>query len=121
MNARILWARRVVLTTYMALLAVFSVEISGIVRLLPETRLFVWVIFVGPLLLFLPGLLRGTWKTYLWLCFALMVYFSLTVSELFGPHREPGDVAELALLVALFLSAMMYARWRRHDLAGSGA
>jgi uncharacterized membrane protein len=77
-----------------------------------------WTVWVLPLLLFLPGLLRGAWKSHLWLCFVLMVYFTVTVSELFDPRREAADWLELAAIVVLFVAAMMYARWRQRELGG---
>ncbi|MFM7274812.1 MAG: DUF2069 domain-containing protein, partial [Gammaproteobacteria bacterium] len=64
-----------------------------------------------------PGLARGAWKTYMWLCFALMVYFCMTVTELFGPHKELTDALELVVISVMFLSAMFYGRWRRQELA----
>jgi uncharacterized membrane protein len=39
------------------------------------------------------------------------------VSELFGPRREFADGAELVLIVVLFIAAMLYARWRKQELA----
>lgn len=112
-------AQRLALGCLVALLGLLSVEIFGIVRLAPETRAFLWVIWVVPLLVFLPGLVRGGWKSYLWLCFVVLVYFMVTVSELFGPKREIADVFELVLIVVLFVAAMMYARWRKRELAGA--
>ena len=117
--SRTRWARQLTLGCLVVLLVVLSVEIYGIVRLAPETRAFLWVIWVLPLLLFLPGLVRGNWKSYLWLCFVVLVYFMVTVSELFGPEREIADVFELMLIVVLFIAAMMYARWRQRELAGA--
>lgn len=67
-------AKRLALTCYAVLILLLSVEVFGIVRLEPATRAFWWVISIGPLIVFLPGLLRGAWKTYLWLCFVLLAY-----------------------------------------------
>ena len=70
------------------------------------------------MIVFLPGLLRGAWKTYLWLCFVLLAYFMFTVDELF---RAPADVREwleLVFNIVLFNAAMFYARWRQREIAG---
>ncbi|MFN9944937.1 MAG: DUF2069 domain-containing protein, partial [bacterium] len=68
-------------------------------------------------MVFLPGLARGGWKTYMWLCFALMVYFCMTVTELFGPNKELTDALELVAISVVFVAAMFYGRWRRQELA----
>ncbi|MBP8925265.1 MAG: DUF2069 domain-containing protein [Pseudomonadales bacterium] len=111
-------AKRLALTCYAVLILLLSVEVFGIVRLEPATRAFWWVISIGPLIVFLPGLLRGAWKTYLWLCFVLLAYFMFTVDELF---RAPADVREwleLVFNIVLFNAAMFYARWRQREIAG---
>lgn len=110
-------ARKLALGSYALLVLVLSAEVFGILGLQPLTRAVVAVVWIGPLLVFLPGLLRGAWKSYLWLCFVTLIYFMMTVLELFDPQTDPGDWAELVLLVVLFNSAMLYARWRQRELA----
>jgi ACR3 family arsenite transporter len=71
-----------------------------------------WAISTLPLLLFLPGLLRGAWKSYAWMCFALMVYFQVFVTEIF---RKPNDLITIGLLASLlllFCTAMVFV-WSR--------
>lgn len=121
MSERTARARQVALGSFVALVLVLAVEVLGIARLELATRVFLCVIWVGPLLVFLPGLLRGHWKTYLWLCFVILVYFMVAVSELFGPYRDAADVLELILIVTLFTASMLYGRWRQRELAGTGA
>ena len=114
-------ARRVTLGGYVLLLAVLSLQVFGIATVEPATRGFLWVIWVGPLVVFLPGLLRGTWKSYIWLCFVLLVYFMGTVSGLAAPPNAAGEWLQLVLVCLVFTSAMFYARWRHRELAGHGA
>ena len=111
------WARVCVFASFVALIVLLSAGVFGVERLQERTRAVLWVIWVAPLLLFLPGLLRGAWKSYLWLCFVVLVYFTLTVSRLFGPRRDVADWLELASIVVLFVSAMLFARWRQRELA----
>lgn len=113
--------RRVSLACYTVLVAALSLQILGIEQLEAATRGFLWVIWIGPLLVFLPGLVRGTWKTYLWLCFVLLIYFMVVVSNLFGPRAGPSDWLQLVLICVLFNTAMFYSRWRQRELAGQGA
>ena len=114
-------ARRVTLVGYVLLPVVLSLQVFGIATVEPATRGFLWVIWVGPLVVFLPGLLRGTWKSYIWLCFVLLVYFMGTVSGLAAPPNEACEWLQLVLVCLVFTSAMLYARWRQRELAGHGA
>ena len=117
MSARTRVARAGVFVSFAALLVLLSAGIFGIDSLRERTRAVLWVIWVAPLLLFLPGLLRGAWKSHLWLCFVVLVYFTLTVSRLFGPRRDLADWLELVSIVVLFVLAMLFARWRQRELA----
>jgi uncharacterized membrane protein len=117
MNPRTAHARVVTLGAIVALLLVLSVETLTIVQLGTKARAALWVMCVMPLALFLPGLLRGAWKTYLWLCFVLCAYFLAVVDQLFRPARGVADWLALVLVVVSFAAAMLYARWRQRELA----
>lgn len=119
MSPRVATARRLTLWGLAFFALLLSVELFSISKLQVQTRAFLWVIWVGPLLVFLPGLARGAWKTYMWLCFALMIYFCMTVTELFGPHKELTDALELVAISVVFVAAMFYGRWRRQELANA--
>ena len=69
-----------------------------------------------PLLILLPGLLAERYKTISMLCFVTLLYFMITVTNLFAPNANFLDVAELVLLVVLFNSAMMFSRWKQYSL-----
>ena len=78
-----------------------------------------WIIWVGslaPLLLFVPGMLKDRLRSYIWLCFVSLGYFIVLVERLFA---QPGSVLAIIGLVAvtsLFISAMLYVRWRAREL-----
>ena len=69
-----------------------------------------------PILILLPGLYAERYKTISMLCFVTLLYFIVTVSNLFAPNGSLYDVAELVLLVVMFHSAMMYSRWKQYSL-----
>ena len=110
-------ARQLSLACYGLLLLAISIEACGIVTLQPGARAVLWLMVVGPLMVFLPGLLRATWKTYLWLCFVLLIYFMLTVNRLFEAPLDAMAWCQLVLICVLFVAAMFYARWRQRELA----
>lgn len=121
MSAQAELARRVALWSLAALILLLTVNIFGITRLELQSRAVLWLISSLPLLIFLPGLLRGTWKSYAWMCFALMVYFQVFVTEVFRKPRDPVTLGLLACVLLLFAAAMWFVRLRRKELAGTGA
>lgn len=114
-------ARRVTIGAFLLLVAVLSLQVFGNTAVQPATRGFLWVVWVGPLLVFLPGLLRGAWKTFIWLCFVLLVYFMVSVMALADAANAAIEWLQLALVCVVFTAGMLYARWRRRELAGQGA
>lgn len=105
-------ARYVCIGSLLALAAIFSwanlTEASGSwVR---------WVIQATPLLLFIPGCVRGHYRTYSWLCFVVLFYFSGFVVSAMSPKADLLDFVGVLICVALFCAAMMGSRWRQHSL-----
>ena len=110
-------ARRVTLASYGVFL--FSFAVTALMRpnMEPVARAVIWMLQTLPLLLFLPGLLRSWWKTYLWLCFMLLLYFLIIMDSLFSASGGVLQGAQLLLLVVLFTAATLFARWRQQELA----
>jgi uncharacterized membrane protein len=68
-----------------------------------------------PLLLFIPGIWIGHHRTYSWLCFVILFYFTAFVVEAMSPFANLNDYLATALTVVLFIAAMMASRWRQHS------
>jgi uncharacterized membrane protein len=65
-----------------------------------------------PLVIFIPGLIAKVhYRTYSWLCFVLLAYFTAYVVELGSPLRHWTDAIGLTLTVVMFISAMMASRY----------
>lgn len=75
----------------------------------------IWLIRIGPLLAFLPWLLARNPRTLIWLCFLLMIYFLVAVPNAMLPITVWINYVEVALVVSLFVSAMLYSRWLQRD------
>jgi len=87
----------------------------------------IWTFKLVPLLLFLPGMRRDNLRSYIWLCFVCLGYFASLVVRLFAAPGDPLLITGLVADVVLFISAMLYVRWRARELraprelrAGSG-
>jgi uncharacterized membrane protein len=84
--------------------------------LLSATPLSLMIFTLVPLAIFIPGLRREHYKTLSMLCFVTLLYFMVTVSNLFAPNANLLDAVELVLLVILFGGAMMFSRWKQYSL-----
>ena len=75
-----------------------------------------WLVKLVPLLMFLPGMLRDSLRSFIWLCFVSLLYFIALVERVFA---VPGGLLGWSGLVAvcvLFCSGMLYVRWRARSL-----
>lgn len=96
--------------SYGGLLVLFLIThlINGFVL---KTLLLQWL----PLLLFVPGLIaRTNHRTYSWLCFVVLIYFTGFVVEVGSPLGQWSDWVGLTLSVLLFCFAMMTSRYMQH-------
>ena len=72
----------------------------------------IWLIYLLPLIGFTPAVLSGKPRPHAWLCFVLLVYFLGAVITATQPNLALLGWIEVILLVTLFSSAMLFARWK---------
>ena len=76
----------------------------------------IWLFKLLPLLLFLPGMLRGNLRSFIWLCFVSLGYFMVLVERLFAqPDSLLAGIGMVAVVI-LFTAAMLHVRWRAREL-----
>ena len=122
-TARYNIARQLTLLSYFVLIGVLF---YGCWFLGPETaaaKIVLWLFVVSGLLLVVNGLLRGQKRSYVWLCFILLMYFVLCVQFLFSGaavDAETGviistaashEIVAMVAIVVGFISAMYASRW----------
>ncbi|MFT4825151.1 MAG: putative membrane protein [Halioglobus sp.] len=81
-----------------------------------------WIIVLGkilPLLIFLPGVIGDNLRSYIWMCFVSLLYFLVLVERLFAQPDSILAMLGMVAVVTLFTSAMLYVRWRAHELKES--
>ena len=83
---------------------------------LQQPPLIVWLMRVLPLLIFVPGMWRDKLRSYIWLCFVCLLYFMVLVLRLFAEPTNMLLVTAMSSLVTLFISSMLYVRWRAQEL-----
>ncbi|GLS25460.1 DUF2069 domain-containing protein [Marinibactrum halimedae] len=67
-----------------------------------------------PLFIFIPGMIKRTHRTFSWMCFVILIYFTAFVVEVGSPMFVWTDALGLTLSIVLFISAMMTSRWIQH-------
>lgn len=74
-----------------------------------------WVISgieLFPLLLVAPGMLLGSARVHAWACFVMNLYFIKGVLAWIDPARVWLGMLETLISVTLFITALLYVRWR---------
>lgn len=108
-------SRSAVLINYAALLIVFTINTLLVPSCNREPNTAIWLLHTVPLLIFLPGLIRQSPRVLVWLTFILLGHFMASVSIAFA-CTSVLMLIEVVLIVLLFISTMMYIRWRSREL-----
>ena len=77
---------------------------------------FIWLVRLLPLLIFVPGMRADRLRSYIWLCFVCLLYFMMLVLRLFADPTNMVSILGMMSVVSLFVSAMLYVRWRARQL-----
>jgi len=103
------------LLAFYGLIAYFLITSLRVLASPNFTTLVIWIIQICPLLLFLSGLHRNNLRTYAWLTFVCLLYFSHAVLVSFNPDRLYFGLVEVALCCLLFVSLIVFIRqYRNH-------
>lgn len=103
--------------SYFALMVALSLSTWVWVQEGRQPSITIWVIRTLPLLIFVRGVLREDLRTLAWLCFVVLLYFVMAVTESMSPFALWINYVELALTVVIFCSATLFIRWRGRHLA----
>lgn len=79
-----------------------------------DSSIKLWLVKIFPLLIFIPGFIKRKYRTYSWLCFAILPYF-IWITPLVMGRGNWGDWSMTILVVVMFISAMMTSRWMQQE------
>ena len=102
-------AKPIALITYVLLIALIIYTESQSEKF----NLAVWALKLLPLLMLIPGLIRQTFRTYSWLCFVCLIYFTAIFPVAYTRSLWTDWLITL-LVTILFLSSMMTSRWLQY-------
>jgi len=111
LTKRVQLSRQVTLLSYAALLAAL---VTGWISKEPSTgNLDVLLIQTVPLLVFLPGLLRGNSMVHLYMSCVLLLYITMAVTNLMQGKEPLFSGIETVASITLFTATMMFVRYSR--------
>ena len=76
----------------------------------PTNGFVLWLFKILPLALFIPGFIKQYYRSYSWICFAILPYF-IWIIPLALDRGTWGNWAIVTLTVIIFNAAMMTSRW----------
>jgi len=108
-GVKLSWSRPIALISYvfLILLIVMTEWQSAI------SHWSVWFLKLLPLLIFIPGLIKQTFRTYSWICFVCLVYF-VVIFPVAYTRSTWTDWLITGLVTTLFISSMMTSRWLQY-------
>ncbi|GGU78477.1 hypothetical protein GCM10009504_39310 [Pseudomonas laurentiana] len=121
---RVRISRALSLATFFGLIALLSLNTLLVADLHGARSWVILGVELVPLLILLPGMLLGSARAHAWTCFVVNLYFISGVQAAFVPDRALFGWLEVLLSLSLFISALLYVRWRfQYDrkLAGEGS
>jgi uncharacterized membrane protein len=113
-DLRVYFSHRITAFSLGALLATQAVE-----SFVQQAPWFIWLLRLLPLLVFVPGMRADRLRSYIWLCFVCLLYFMMLVLRLFADPTKLVSVIGMVSVVSLFISSMLYVRWRARQLRGA--
>ncbi|MFJ4158042.1 DUF2069 domain-containing protein [Pseudomonas sp. NPDC089752] len=121
---RLRLTRALSLAFYFGLIALLAVNNLWFANLHGARVGVILAIELVPLLLLLPGMLLGSARAHAWICFVVNIYFIKGVLAAFDPARAVFGWVELLVSLGLFVSALLFVRWKfQHErrMAGEGS
>ena len=92
----------------------FLILMSWLNFLPADSSIKLWLVKIFPLLIFIPGFVQRKYRTYSWLCFAILPYF-IWMTPLVMGRGAWSDWVMISLIVILFIAAMMTSRWMQQQ------
>ncbi len=105
---KLFWGRPIALISYASLILIIAYHELQIPIDWP-----VACMKLIPLLIFIPGLLKQTHRTYSWICFVCLIYF-VAIFPVAYTRNLWSDWLITFLVTSLFISSMMTSRWLQY-------
>lgn len=112
LQPRVRISRALALLFFFGLIALLSVYYLLIADLHGARPWVILLIELVPLLVLAPGMLSGSPRGHSWTCFVVNLYFIKGALAAYDPNRSLFGILEMLASLAVFISALLYVRWR---------
>ena len=109
---RVRLMRGVSLVCFFGLIALLCVYYLGFANLHGARPWVILLIELVPLMFLVPGMLMGSPRGHSFTCYVVNLYLIKGALAAFDPTRQVFGLLEIAASVAVFISAMLFVRWR---------
>ena len=92
-----------------ALLCVYYLKFANLHGARPRVILLIELV---PLMFVVPGMLMGSPRGHSFTCYVVNLYLIKGALAAFDPNRQVFGLLEIAASVAVFVSALLFVRWR---------
>ena len=113
---------QLLLIFFIAYLTLLIVITADTLQSLSETARFwpAWLLQAVPLLMMLPGVFTKRYRSFSWVCFLMLAYFSSYVVQVYSSNAQWIDWLGLVTTIIIFVSAMLASRLlQRYFLQGA--
>ena len=121
MHARARVAAFIMKFSYFGLLIALTLSTWVWVQEGRQPSVTIWLIRLIPLAIFVSGLWKENLRSIAWLCFVVLLYFVMAVTESMSPFALWINYVELAMTVLLFCSATIFIRWHARSRIAAAA
>jgi len=105
-------SRIVCVSSYIGLILWFTLWHLFLIPAPTANPWVIWLLHLAPLLAFAHVIIKGSPRGHAWLCFVLLLLFIGAVLAASNPNTQLYGLGYTFLVSTLFVSAMMYTRWR---------
>lgn len=105
-------SRIVCVSSYIGLILWFTLWHLFLIPAPTANPWVIWLLHLAPLLAFAHVIIKGSPRGHAWLCFVLLLLFIGAVLAASNPNTQLYGLGYTLLVSTLFVSAMMYTRWR---------
>jgi len=110
LTKKIKYSQVVSLLNFFLLLAL--IVVSALQTAIPKEA-YQEIILSVTLLLLLPGLIKGSVRAHIWLCFIILWYFTYAIVGVFLTTGAIVESLTAASTVVIFISSMMNVHWQK--------
>jgi uncharacterized membrane protein len=112
LEPRVRWSRVAALLCFFGLIGLLTIYYLVFADLHGARPWVILSIELVPLLLLTPGMVMGSARGHSWTCFAVNLYFIKGALAVYDPNRSLFGALEMLASLAVFVSALLYVRWR---------